>query len=38
VRDFIGKYLQEGLVRRNRASHIKELKSKAEIEILLDGS
>jgi peptidyl-prolyl cis-trans isomerase C len=38
VRDFIGKYLQEGLVRRNRASHIKELKSKAEIEILLDES
>ncbi|MEN8262451.1 MAG: peptidylprolyl isomerase [Nitrospirota bacterium] len=38
VRDFIGKYLQEGLVRTNRASHIKELKSKAEIEILLNES
>ena len=38
VRDFIGKYLQEGLIRKNRALHIKELKGKAEIEILLDES
>lgn len=38
VKDFIGKYLQEGLVRRNRTLHIKELKSKAEIEILLNES
>ncbi|MEW6599786.1 MAG: peptidylprolyl isomerase [Nitrospirota bacterium] len=38
VRDFISKYLQEGLVKRKRDSLIKELKSKAEIEILLNGS
>lgn len=37
VKDFIEKYLQEGLAKRKRDSHIKELKSKAEIEMLLDG-
>jgi peptidyl-prolyl cis-trans isomerase C len=38
VREFIGKYLQEGLIRKNRASLTKELKGKAEIEILLNES
>ncbi len=38
VKDFIGKYLQEGLARQKRASNIKELKSNAEIEILLNES
>jgi len=38
MKDFLGKYLQEGLARRVRDSHIKELKSKAKIEILLNES
>jgi peptidyl-prolyl cis-trans isomerase C len=38
VREFIGKYLQEGMIKRNRASLTKELKTKAEIEVLLNDS
>lgn len=38
VKDFIGRYLQEGLARRNLISHTKELKARAEIEILLNRS
>ncbi len=36
VKDFIGKYLQEDLTRRKLVAHMKELKTKAEIEILLN--
>jgi hypothetical protein len=38
MRDFIGKFLQEGLVQKKLALHIEELKKKAQIEILLNGS
>lgn len=38
VRDFIGKYLQGEMARRNYFSHVKELKSGAKIEVLLDES
>ena len=38
VRDFIGKFLQERLTQKKLASHIEELKKKARIEILLNGS
>jgi peptidyl-prolyl cis-trans isomerase C len=36
VRDFIGKFLQGELAKKNYLTHVKELKSKAEIEILVD--
>ncbi len=36
VKDFIGRYLQKELAKRKHDLHIKELKSKAEIEILLN--
>ena len=38
VRDFIGKFLQGQLAKKNYYSHVKELRSKAEIEILLNES
>ncbi len=38
VRDFISKFLQEGITQKKFPLHIKELKKKAEIEILLNGS
>jgi peptidyl-prolyl cis-trans isomerase C len=38
VKDFIGKFLQERLSQQKRASHIKELREKADIEILLNES
>ncbi|UCH46047.1 MAG: peptidylprolyl isomerase [Nitrospiraceae bacterium] len=38
VRDFIGKFLKGELARKNYLTHVKELKSKAKIEILLDES
>ena len=36
VRDFIGKYLQEGLRREKIAAHVQELKQKARIEVFLN--
>lgn len=36
VKDFIGKYLQQGIAQKKVASHIKELKEKAKIEIFLN--
>lgn len=38
VRDFITKFLQEGLTQKNFPLHIEELKKKAKINILLNGS
>jgi peptidyl-prolyl cis-trans isomerase C len=38
VRDFIGKFLQGQMAKKNYFSHVKELRSKAEIEILLSDS
>jgi peptidyl-prolyl cis-trans isomerase C len=38
VRDFIGKFLQGELAKKNYYSHVKKLRSKAEIEILLNDS
>jgi peptidyl-prolyl cis-trans isomerase C len=38
VKNFIGKFLQERLAQKKLASHIEELKKKAKIEILLNGS
>lgn len=38
VRDFIGKFLQGELANKNYYSHVKELRSKAKIEILLNES
>jgi peptidyl-prolyl cis-trans isomerase C len=38
VKDFIGKFLQERFSQQKRASHIKELREKATIEILLNES
>lgn len=38
VRDFIGKFLQGQLAKKNYFSHVKDLRSKAEIEILLSDS
>lgn len=36
VRDFIGKYLQKGLIREKIAAHVQELKQRARIEIFLN--
>jgi peptidyl-prolyl cis-trans isomerase C len=36
VRDFIGKYLQKGLMREKITAHIQELKQRARIEIFLN--
>ena len=36
VKDFIGKYLQEGIAKKKIASHIDELKEKAKIDIFLN--
>jgi parvulin-like peptidyl-prolyl isomerase len=38
VKDFIRKYLQEGKYKEKLAAHMKELREKAKIEILLDKS
>ncbi len=36
VKDFIGKYLKEGIAQKKLASHVEELKEKAKIEIFLN--
>jgi peptidyl-prolyl cis-trans isomerase C len=38
VRDFIKKFLQEGLTKKKLASHMQELRGKAQIEVLLNES